>query len=307
MKTNNIKTRYCILGILTLIVLVTGCASPTGLVEASETPEPTQTKLPPTSTATEIPPTLTNTPRPTLTSSPTELPTSTSTETPTSTPEPAVLAFEVDAVCMMGASYGHIVDHYVSPGTEYPLLGQLQDHSWWLVEAPDGPACWVDEAVASVRGDIETLPVVTPPPFPSITPTATPVTPGIYYILLMEDTGAPFGCGDSLIKYYPGVWVKGDMEDDIKGALNALFANHNQYVNGLFNPMYKSDLKAKDVEMVENDVVVQLAGTLVRPKTACESQQMHDQVWYTVSQFSPTRAVIYLNRALLGDLLVVAK
>ena len=57
--------------------------------------------------------------------------------------------------------------------------------------------------------------------------------------------------------------------------------------------------------MVGNDFVVKLAGTLVRPKDSCESQRMHDQIWYTVSQFSPTRAVIYLNNALLGDLLVV--
>jgi hypothetical protein len=96
------------------------------------------------------------------------------------------------------------------------------------------------------------------------------------------------------------------MSDDIKGALNALFANHQEYTNGLFNPIYQSSLKAKSVEK-NGEVRVYLAGQLVRPKDKCESQRMHDQVWYTVSQFSHSRAIIYLNNALLGDLLVVAK
>lgn len=97
------------------------------------------------------------------------------------------------------------------------------------------------------------------------------------------------------------------MDTDVTAALNALFSNHNQYVNGLYNPMYKSQLKAKGVEVVGNNVKVYLAGNLVRPKDACESKRMHDQVWYTVAQFSQSRAVIYLGNALLGDLLVVAK
>ena len=149
--------------------------------------------------------------------------------------------------------------------------------------------------------------LITPPPLPTLTPTAQPSTAGIYYILISENTGGPFGCGDSLIRYYPGVWVNGDMDTDITAALNALFSNHNQYVNGLYNPMYKSQLKAKGAEVVGDNVKVYLAGNLVRPKDACESKRMHDQVWYTVAQFSPSRAVIYLGNALLGDLLVVAK
>ena len=95
------------------------------------------------------------------------------------------------------------------------------------------------------------------------------------------------------------------MEDEILAALNALFSNHNQYVDGLYNPIYESRLKAKGVEVVGGDVVVRLGGSFVRPKDKCESQRMHDQIWYTISQFSATRAVVYLNNALLGDLLVL--
>jgi hypothetical protein len=195
----------------------------------------------------------------------------------------------------------------MNSGSSYPVLGQLQDRSWWLVGVEDDQTCWIYDQFAQVNGLLESLPVMTSQPLPTPTSTPPPATGGVYYILISEDTGGPFGCGDSLIKYYPGVWVKGDMEDDILAALNALFANHNQYVGGLYNPIYQSSLKAKSVEWVGNDLVVQLNGTFVRPKDKCESQRMHDQVWYTVSQFSSVRAVIYVNNALLGDLLVIAK
>jgi hypothetical protein len=267
------------------------------------------TKSPQTATATQIPPTstATNLPSPTAPSTPTKAPSATLTFSQTPTLEPATLILTDDTVCMVGANFSHIVEGYVTSGTQFPIIGKLDDQSWWLVEMEDDNPCWVNGAYTSVRGGVENLPVLTPPPIPSETPTATPTNPGIYYILIAKDTGGPYGCGDSLIRYYPGVWVKGDMSDDIKGALNALFANHNEYIDGLYNPIFKSDLKAKSVDEVSGEVIVRLAGNFVRPKDNCESQRMHAQIWYTVSQFSPTRAIIYLNNALLGDLLVVAK
>jgi hypothetical protein len=293
-----------IAGILIFSVVLVGCSPPQQFI-IERVPLKTRTKPPPTSTATEIPPTKT------LTQEPEKSPTSTATETtiPTSTstrtPEATVLTLNQDTVCLNGASFGHKVHQYVLTGSEYPIYGQLSDQSWWLVGVDDEDSCWVYGEYSTVRGEIDTLPMITPPPLPSLTPTEPPSSAGVYYILISIGTGG-YGCGDSLIYWYPGVWVKGDMEADIKAALNALFSNHNQYTSGLYNPMYQSQLKAKSVEVVGNEVVVKLAGTLVRPKDACESQRMHDQIWYTVSQFSPTRAVIYLNNALLGDLLVVS-
>jgi hypothetical protein len=300
-------------GALFWFVMLVGCASPPEPAVLPEANIQINTKIPVTITATDIHPTSTNTVLPTFTKthspteSPTESPTSTSTETPTFTPEPALLTLQQETVCMTGASFGHSVNHYVSTGSEYPILGQLIDRSWWLVGINDGEDCWVYGEYSLVRGTIDDLPIMTPPPIPSKTPTPQPATPGIYYILISTDIGGPFGCGDSLIQYYPGVWVKGSKGDDIKGALNALFSNHNQYTNGLYNPIYQSELKAKSVDVTENDVFVYLAGKLVRPKDSCESRRMHDQIWYTVRQFSSTRAIIYLHNALLGDLLVVSK
>lgn len=313
---------YKLIFIGVLLIFLTGCIGNTksGLVVVTQVKSPTSslptlthTDYPPTSTDTPIPtdtPVITETPvtPPTRTPSPTspKTPTDTPTETLTHTPEPATLIINQDTVCMTGASFGHSILFYISAGSEYRILGKLQDQSWWLVNGEDQESCWLFGSYASVRGALDDLPVITPPPLPSLTPTPPPTTAGIYYILISENTGGPFGCGDNLIRFYPGVWVKGDMEDDIVGALNALFSNHNKYTNGLYNPIYQSQLKAKSVEVRGNDVVVQLGGTFVRPKDSCESQRMHDQIWYTVSQFSSTRAVIYLNNALLGDLMVVS-
>ena len=300
---------YRIMRFLFPVVLMASCTSSSEPGIPMEVPTETQTESLPTPTYTDIPPTSTDTPEPTFTSTSTatETPMSTSTITPSFTPEPAILTLTKDSVCMTGASWNHSVHHYVNSGSEYSILGQLINRSWWLVGAQDEQSCWVFGEYASVSGNIQAVPVMTPPPLPSETPTVTPETPGIYYILIAKDTGGPFGCGDSLIRYYPGVWVKGGMEDDIKGALNALFANHNEYTNGLYNPIYQSEMKAKSVDEIGNDVVVRLAGKFVRPKDTCESKRMHDQVWYTVSQFSPVRAVIYMNNALLGDLMELAK
>jgi len=302
---------YQVLVFLFIVIFMAGCASNSESEQLKDdvTQSLTPTESPPTLTVTDIPPTRTDTPEPTLpsTSTPTDTPTDTPTITPSFTPEPAMLTLLNDSACMNGAGFEHHIHHYVLSGMEYSILGRLSDQSWWLVGTEDEQSCWVYAEYTAVSGNIELLPVLTPPPIPSLTPTVTPETPGIYYILIAKDTGGTFGCGDSLIRYYPGVWVKGDMEDDITGALNALFANHREYTNGLYNPIYKSDIKAKSVEETGGDVVVQLAGNFVRPKDTCESKRMREQIWYTVSQFSHVRAVIYMNNALLGDLLVIAK
>jgi hypothetical protein len=328
-----LTTNYKNVCILLFFGMIVGCSTFSGVKVMPVIPLPTLPDLSPTHTPLDSLPTSTHTPLPeftpthtvqvatTTTITPTRTALSTATEivtatatntvistaTATFTPGPSELTLLQDCACLTGAGFGYSISHYVSSGSSYPLLGQLQDRSWWLVGVEEDQTCWIYNEFAQVNGMVDSLPVMTLQPLPTQTSTPPPASSGVYYILISADTGGPFGCGDTLIKYFPGVWVKGDMEDDILAALNALFANHNQYVGGLYNPIYQSSLKAKSVEWVGNDLVVQLNGTFVRPKDTCESQRMHDQVWYTVSQFSPVRAVIYLNNALLGDLLVVAK
>jgi hypothetical protein len=215
-----------------------------------------------------------------------------------------VLTLLQDTACFAGPSFDYTLVAYVTEGEKFSVLATVEEQSWWFVHLDEEKDCWIISDYVALQGD-EDIPVVTPYLIPTVTPNLSSSGSGIYYILLALDTGGPFGCGDSLIKFYPGIQVKGDMEEEVLTALNALFSNHNQYVDGLYNPIYESSLKAKGVEKDGGDVVVRLGGSFVRPKDKCESQRMRDQIWYTISQFTQTRAVIYLNNALLGDLLVV--
>ncbi|MBU0510085.1 MAG: hypothetical protein KJ638_00080 [Chloroflexi bacterium] len=296
---------YWLLG---LLAFITGCvpqstATPVPVAEAAtatqKTPTQTNTPPPPTSTPT-LPPSATPTPPPTKTP--------TSTPSPTATEEPAALTMDQNAICRSGPGTVYDVVTYLVEGAQADVEGRIEDDSWWLIQPPEAEAaCWVSAEIVSVRGDLEGLPVLTPPPLPTLSPTPTLTSAGVYYILIAENTGGPLGCGDGLIKFYPGILSHGGFEDDIKTALNALFSNHSEYYNGLYNPLYKSDLRAKSVELdASNTPVIQLGGTFVKPKDECESKRMHAQVWYTVAQFSSKRAIIFLNNALLGDLMVVS-
>lgn len=267
---------------------ITVTATPTRLMDTLE----------PTATETILP---TNT----IVATATETPTDTATLPPTQTLEPASLTLLQDTACFVGTSFSNDLLSYVVDGSRFPILAGIEDQSWWFVRVEENKDCWIFGEYAAIEGAISDLPIITPSPPLETTATPQPSSYGIYYILIAKDTGGPFGCGDSLIQYYPGIWVNGDREDDILAALNALFSNHNEYIGDLYNPMYQSQLRAKGVETVGGEIIVQLGGSFVRPKDNCESQRMRAQIWYTISQFTSTKPVVYLNNALLGDLLVV--
>jgi hypothetical protein len=248
------------------------------------------------------------TPSPTVTPSgtPTALPSETSS--PTMTEEPASFTLNQDSKCRIGPGTAYDVRTYVSEGINGLILGGDEDQTWWLIPVDSGLdlSCWVSEVVVSVKGNLLTVPVLTPPPLPVDTATPTPQAKGIFYYLLAEDTGGPVGCGDSLVRIYPGINYKPDKGTNVKAALNALFSQHSKYVDGLLNPIYESRMKAKEFSFDPSTGVarIQLRGTFVKPVDVCESKRMHAQVFYTVSQFEKIGfTAIHLNNALLGDLM----
>ncbi len=306
---NKTMKLYRLFGLLVLLAFMSGCVPQPTATPAHVTETATATQKVPTQTNTPLPPTFTPTLQPSATPTATPTKTRTSTPSPTATKEPATLKTDQNSICRSGPGTVYDVVTYLVEGVQADVEGRIEDDSWWLIQSPEAEAvCWVSAAIVSVQGDIERLPVLTPPPLPTLSPTPTLTSAGVYYILIAENTGGPFGCGDSLIKFYPGIRSQGSFEGDVKIALNALFVNHSEYYNGLYNPLYQSDLRAKGAELdASNTPIIQLGGTLVRPKDECESKRMHAQVWYTVAQFSSNRAIIFLNNALLGDLLVVTK
>jgi hypothetical protein len=178
------------LGALALIVLVGYLAlglgkseepdaivAPTSTATASASPTPSPTA---TDTGTPEPSaTSTQTPTPTPTSPPTTHPTATPSATPppappTATPPPPII--------VIGSERLNV---YAAPGERYELLGELQrgdqlqllgrspDDAWWQVDYLSWLG-WIRAQPVGVDLQLERVPVVTPPPLPTVPPTAIP-------------------------------------------------------------------------------------------------------------------------------------
>lgn len=293
--------------VITVMFLVAGCT----LGAPEPTAIPADTPVPPTVTETPLPPTET----PTATATATLEPTATFTVTPS--PIPPSLSVNTNAVCRMGPDLSYPVAGYLVEGAMPDVSAVVEGElNWWFIQLEDGKECWIADTVVTMAGEVAMLPRITPPP--TLTPevvAGSHVGDGkmdfIYYFLTATDTGGPFGCetGDSLLYIETSIPRTGELAVDVVNALNALFSNHHQYYNGLYNPMYASSLRATDVDFVPGDIEAEvwLRGDLARPKDKCDSQRMRDQVWETIEIQFPeiSHAVIRVNRALLGDLLVV--
>jgi hypothetical protein len=221
---------------------------------------------------------------------------------------------EGDAICRTGPGLAYSVQTYLTAGDSADISGYAQgDPLWWYIPIGEAGAekfCWVSDQVVSVQGNVAALPVLTPPPLPTPSPTATLEGGGLFYYLVAEGTGGPFACGDSLLAIYPGKVRTGNTTEDVKTALNALFSNHHKYYNGLYNSLHASSLRVTDVYRRDGsgEIHVRLMGDFVRPKDDCESKRMYAQVWQTIFHVSgDNSAVVWLNQALFADLLVVKK
>lgn len=156
----------------------------------------------------------------------------------------------------------------------------------------------------------------TPTATPSSTPTGTPsLTPTKVYGFIPENaiifylthigTGGPVACGDSLVAVMTGHIRTGDIEKDIKLAVDTLFSI-GQYSGYLYNATYPSSLRVGGVYMEKTNAIVELGGTYVRPNDACDASRYRAQVWSTIRQFPEVdRAIPKVKGALLGDLLAV--
>ena len=119
-------------------------------------------------------------------------------------------------------------------------------------------------------------------------------------------TGGPNACGDTIIGISSGFVRSEDVKEDIKIALNTLFAS-GQNVGAYRNSTYPSSFRVSDVELNKSTGVatITLSGSYSKPSDYCEARRYRDQVWATARQFPEVnRAIIVLdNGKLLGDLL----
>lgn len=91
---------------------------------------------------------------------------------PTST-QPIIRA-DVDTNCRLGPSTLYPVVGYLLVGQESSVHGRNSDQTWWHIATPKKPGtfCWAWGRSTRVQGDTSQLPVITPPPPPTLTPTA---------------------------------------------------------------------------------------------------------------------------------------
>lgn len=131
-------------------------------IEAEITPpgEPAESPAAPTDTSI-IPPTL----------GPTQPPAPATVEP---SPGQPVIRAEVDTNCRQGPSTLYKVVGYLLVGGESTVHGRKNDNTWWYIATPKKPGtyCWAWGGSTRVEGDTSQLPVITPPPSPTLTPTA---------------------------------------------------------------------------------------------------------------------------------------
>ena len=298
-----------ILIFLLFVLLIAGCSSssptklavvdndsiPSSTVEPS--PKPSSTPTQPTPTETAPPPT------------PTITPSSTSTRTPTQTSEPAALVVNEDAACRIGPGLIYDIRAYISEGVTPILLGHVQEKDWWSVEEPVFNAhCWVSSEVVTVKGDINSLPVFTPEPTPTIEPSPTQKQKGVIYYLVAMDTGGPVGCGDSLIPVYTGIPTSGDLEKDIHNGLHTLLKLKVEEFGGYYNPLHNAHLNTGGISFNEDSgqVKVKLNGSIPKPIDECEYHRVRGVLWETVRHYRKVKGVTFwIGDKLVGDLIAI--
>ncbi|MFN2235807.1 MAG: hypothetical protein ACK2U1_16400 [Anaerolineales bacterium] len=275
---------------------------------ATSATSPTLSPSPITSskTATMIPATLTVSATPTFTDTPTDLP---PTPTETATEAPPIANLFGYTVCRFGPGTIFPVHTSIREDRTALVRGRLDDERWYLIEFPEsGETCWIFHEIIDIERTTASIPILTPPPTPTPAPAPTQSEEekalGVKYFLIIPDNGGPFACGDGIAYFYSGKKGNG-IEDDIKVALNALFSVKTEYVGNYYNPVYQSNLRVKSVSVEGGGATIRLRGTFVKPKSECESERIHTQVWQTASQFSEItkRPIIWVNNVLLGDLL----
>lgn len=103
-------------------------------------------------------------------------PTATYTATLTPTPSIPMVSVSVNTNCRKGPGAPYEIIGYLLVGEEAVVVGKDEWGISWIIENPDAAGnCWLWGQYASVEGDIEPLPVMTPPPTPTPTLTPTPV------------------------------------------------------------------------------------------------------------------------------------
>ncbi len=127
----------------------------------------------------------TDTPTPTETSTPTVTLTPTVTMTPT--PEFPRVSVEIDTNCRSGPGEVYGILGALRVGEEAEIVARFDEGDYWVIKNPDQPGqCWLWGYYATVTGDVDSLPVYTRPPTPTVTPTPAVLWTGSWTTFIQD-------------------------------------------------------------------------------------------------------------------------
>jgi len=108
------------------------------------------------------------------TSTPQELPQSTPTPLPPTIPVSPTIRANLNTNCRAGPATSYPIVGVFLEGQQSTVRGRNANNTWWFIENPGKPDsnCWVWGESTVVQGDILSLPIVTPPPEPTLPPGA---------------------------------------------------------------------------------------------------------------------------------------
>jgi len=110
------------------------------------------------------------------------------------TPQPpggtVTVTVSVDTNCRLGPGTAYAIVGALAVGQSAEVVGRSASSDNWIIRLPSNLAvtCWLWGQYATVTGDTSTLPVITPPPTPTMTPTVPLVL--ILPALTIENNGA---------------------------------------------------------------------------------------------------------------------
>jgi hypothetical protein len=125
----------------------------------------------------------------------------------------------------------------------------------------------------------------------------------VNYFLIQEQVGGSI-CGDAAVAVSTGEKRSGSVADDVSKALRQLFSYKSEYVGGLLNPLFRSNLRVNKVAFNSKNglITVDLTGTYKPTGEECDNSRVKAQIWQTVRQFKEVKATnIYLNGIPFGD------
>lgn len=126
----------------------------------------------------------------------------------------------------------------------------------------------------------------------------------LFFVALGDDgkTGTEIGCDDSIVAVETAVT---NATAPLTSALEQLLESKEQYYgkSGLYNSLYRSNLKVDSVVIENNNATVNLSGTF-KIGGACDTPRFEAQLRRTAEQFSTIQTVdIFINGITLEEAL----